>query len=193
MNYTPSNYLILFILMLLEGMSFPIPSEVVMPLAGYFSYQGSMNVYLAIIVGTLGSLMGSLIDYFIAYKLGLPFLIKYGKYIKITENRLKMLNDFFNKYGNISVFIARFLPAIRALISFPAGLARMSLLYFILITFAGHLIWNTTLVFIGYYFGSAWEIVISNLIKFDYIVLVVIILSIVIFILLKHNFLKFKP
>ena len=172
MNYIPSNYLILFVLMLLEGMSFPIPSEVVMPLAGYFSYQGSMNVYLAIIVGTLGSLMGSLIDYFIAYKLGLPFLIK---------------------YGNISVFVARFLPAIRALISFPAGLARMPLLYFISITFAGHLIWNTTLVFIGYYFGSAWEMVISNLIKFDYIVLVVIILSIVIFILLKHNFLKFKP
>ncbi|MEM0091785.1 MAG: DedA family protein [Saccharolobus sp.] len=191
-NYVPSNYLILFILMLLEGMSLPIPSEVVMPLAGYLSYQGDMNLYVAVIIGTLGSLIGSIIDYFIAYKLGLPFLKKYGKYIKITESRLDSLNKFFSKYGNVSVFLARFLPAIRALISFPAGLARMSIIYFVLVTFSGHLIWNTVLAFIGYYFGSTWQLIVSSLIKYDYIILALVIIFFTIFILFKHNFLKFK-
>ncbi|TRM73156.1 DedA family protein, partial [Sulfolobus sp. B5] len=117
MNYIPSNYLILFILMLLEGMSLPIPSEVVMPLAGYLSSLGTLNLYLSILIGSLGSLMGSLIDYFIALKLGLPFLLRYGKYIKLNKDRLDYLNTFFAKHGNTSVFFARFLPAIRALIS----------------------------------------------------------------------------
>ncbi len=192
MNYVPSNYLILFILMLLEGMSLPIPSEVVMPLAGYLSSLGTLNLYLSILIGSLGSLVGSLIDYFIALKLGLPFLLRYGKYIKLNKNRLDYLNTFFAKHGNTSVFFARFLPAIRALISFPAGIARMRLTYFILFTFSGHLVWDTILSFIGYYFGSSWQPIISELTKFDYIILSVVLIALVIYILIKYNFLKFK-
>lgn len=192
MNYVPSNYLILFILMLLEGMSLPIPSEVVMPLAGYLSSLGALNLYLSILIGSLGSLVGSLIDYFIALKLGLPFLLRYGKYIKLNKNRLDYLNTFFAKHGNTSVFFARFLPAIRALISFPAGIARMRLTYFILFTFSGHLVWDTILSFIGYYFGSSWQPIISELTKFDYIILSIVLIALVIYILIKYNFLKFK-
>ncbi|AOL17004.1 hypothetical protein BFU36_10115 [Sulfolobus sp. A20] len=192
MNYIPSNYLILFILMLLEGMSLPIPSEVVMPLAGYLSSLGTLNLYLSILIGSLGSLMGSLIDYFIALKLGLPFLLRYGKYIKLNKDRLDYLNTFFAKHGNTSVFFARFLPAIRALISFPAGIAKMRLTYFILFTLSGHLVWDTVLAFIGYYFGSSWQPIVSELTRFDYIILSIVLIALVIYILIKYNFLKFK-
>lgn len=178
--------------MLLEGMSLPIPSEVVMPLAGYLSSLGTLNLYLSILIGSLGSLMGSLIDYFIALKLGLPFLLRYGKYIKLNKDRLDYLNTFFAKHGNTSVFFARFLPAIRALISFPAGIAKMRLTYFILFTLSGHLVWDTVLAFIGYYFGSSWQPIVSELTRFDYIILSIVLIALVIYILIKYNFLKFK-
>ncbi|ARM76884.1 DedA family protein [Acidianus manzaensis] len=158
-------------LMILEGIGFPIPSEIIMPLTGYYSHQGSLNLFLAVLVGSLGSLTGSIIDYFIGLKLGLPFLKKYGKIFRLTEDKLERLNGWFAKHGSLSVFSLRFVPEIRALISFPAGIASMSLLKFIVFTFAGHIIWDSVLSVLGYIFYNQINYVIMLAEKSDYYIL----------------------
>ncbi len=151
MSYT---YALVFGLMILEGIGLPVPSEVIMPYVGYFSRLGSMNLVAGISAGTLGSLVGSIVDYYIALKLGLPFLYKYGKLIRLDEGRLALLNKWFERYGAYAVFGFKFVPEIRALISLPAGLARMDLLRFIVFTFLGHLIWDSALAALGYVYYS---------------------------------------
>ncbi|MEM3293675.1 MAG: DedA family protein, partial [Metallosphaera sp.] len=144
-----------------------------------------------IAVGTLGSLVGSLIDYYIALKLGLPFLERYGKIFKLTPDKLESLSRWFERYGIQSVFLFRFVPAFRALISFPAGLSKMRLPLFILATFFGHLIWDSVLVYIGIYFSSTWESIINILDHYLYIISAIVAIGIVLYILIKGNFLKF--
>ncbi|MEL9970740.1 MAG: DedA family protein [Metallosphaera sp.] len=187
----PPSYSIVFVLMILEGMSLPIPSEIVMPLVGYYSTKGFLDPYAGIAVGTLGSLVGSLIDYYIALKLGLPFLERYGKIFKLTPDKLESLSRWFERYGIQSVFLFRFVPAFRALISFPAGLSKMRLPLFILATFFGHLIWDSVLVYIGIYFSSTWESIINILDHYLYIISAIVAIGIVLYILIKGNFLKF--
>jgi len=177
------SYIVIFILMVLEGMSLPIPSEIIMPLVGYYSFKGYINIEIGIISGTIGSLVGSLIDYFIAEKLGIPFLSKYGKIFGIDDNKLNMLGTWFDKYGIFAVFGFRFIPLFRALISFPAGLARMKIVKFILATFSGHIIWNTALALIGYEFATQWEMIINQIEKLGYIIAGIIILTIVVYII----------
>ncbi|BCS91760.1 MAG: DedA family protein [Metallosphaera javensis (ex Sakai et al. 2022)] len=185
------SYIYIFALMVLEGMSLPIPSEIVMPLVGYYSTKGLLDPYLGIVIGTVGSLVGSLIDYYIALELGVPFLHRYGKFFKLTPDKLDALSRWFAKYGTQSVFLFRFVPAFRALISFPAGLSKMRLPLFIVATFAGHLIWDTVLVYIGIYFSSTWQVIISVLDKYLYGVAIATAIIIVVYILIKGNFLKF--
>ncbi|HOM24799.1 MAG TPA: DedA family protein, partial [Thermosynergistes sp.] len=112
-------------LMFLESSFFPFPSEVVMPPAGYLAAQGRMNLWVAITMGTLGSLLGALFNYWVAVRFGRPFLERYGKYLFISEETLKKAEQFFLNHGHISTFIGRLLPGIRQYISLPAGLARM--------------------------------------------------------------------
>ncbi|EWG06652.1 MAG: DedA family protein [Candidatus Aramenus sulfurataquae] len=144
------SYALIFGLMVLEGIGFPVPSEVIMPYVGYFSRLGSMDLAGGITVGTLGSLVGSIIDYYVALKLGLPFLKKYGRAIRLNEGKLALLNKWFDRHGAYAVFGFRFVPEIRALISLPAGLARMNLAKFVVFTALGHLIWDTLLATLGY-------------------------------------------
>ncbi len=142
-------------------------------------------------MGTVGSLVGSVIDYYIALKLGVPFLQRYGKFFKLTPDRLESLSKWFSRYGVQSVFFFRFVPVFRALISFPAGLGRMRLPLFIVATFFGHLIWDSVLVYIGIYFSSTWEVIISLMEKYLYGVAIVLAIVILIYVLIKGNFLKF--
>lgn len=148
-------------LMILEGIGLPVPSEVIMPYVGYSARIGGIDIILGIVIGSLGSLIGSIIDYFIGLKLGLPFLKKYGKVFGITEERLEKLNLWFKKYGDITVFSLRFVPEIRALISFPAGIAAMSFVRFLIFTFAGHMIWDSILAIAGYLLYEQINYVIS--------------------------------
>ncbi|EHP68629.1 MAG: DedA family protein [Metallosphaera yellowstonensis] len=187
----PPSYVYIFALMILEGMSLPIPSEVVMPLVGYYSTKGLIDPLVGLLVGTVGSLIGSIIDYMVALKLGVPFLRKYGWAFKLNDEKLDALNKWFSKYGLQSVFLFRFVPVFRALISFPAGLSRMNVSLFIIATFLGHLIWDSALVYIGIRFASTWETLIALIDQYLYIVAVVISIVIVAYILIKGNFLKF--
>ncbi|WP_054841685.1 DedA family protein [Vulcanisaeta distributa] len=176
--------------MVLEGMSLPIPSEVVMPLVGYYASLGFIDPVLGVLISTFGSLIGSLIDYYIAYYLGIPFLLRYGRLFGLDKRRLNSLNRWFSRYGAAAVFGFRFLPGFRALISFPAGLAGMRVVSFIAVTFLGHLIWDSILVYIGYEFATQWSLIIGLIDKYLYVVAIMVAIIIVAYIALK---LRTKP
>jgi membrane protein DedA with SNARE-associated domain len=144
----------IFLLMAMESSVIPIPSELVMPPAGYLAQQGEMNMAVAILSGTVGSLVGAYANYFASHYLGRPLLLKYGKYVWITEEKFAKVESFFLRHGEISTFIGRLLPVIRHLISLPAGLAGMPHWKFSLYTVLGAGIWCTVLTLIGYIIGQ---------------------------------------
>jgi membrane protein DedA with SNARE-associated domain len=144
----------IFLLMAMESSVIPVPSELVMPPAGYLAHQGEMNMWVAILCGTVGSLVGAYANYFAAHYLGRPLILKYGKYVWITEEKFAKVETFFHKHGEISTFIGRLLPVIRHLISLPAGLAGMHHWKFSLYTLLGAGIWCTVLTWIGYFIGK---------------------------------------
>jgi membrane protein DedA with SNARE-associated domain len=149
----------IFLLMAMESSVIPIPSEIVMPPAGYLAQQGQMNIWIAILCGTVGSLVGAYANYFAAHYLGRPLVLKYGKYVWITEEKFAKVERFFRDHGEVSTFIGRLLPVVRHLISLPAGLAGMNHLKFSLYTLLGAGIWVTVLTFIGYFIGANQELI----------------------------------
>lgn len=148
-----------FILMAMESSIIPVPSELVMPPAGYLAHKGEMNMALAILCGTAGSLVGAYANYFASHYLGRPLVLKYGKYVLISPEKFARVETFFHKHGEISTFIGRLLPVVRHLISIPAGLAGMNHLRFSLYTLAGAGIWCTILAWIGYFIGREQELI----------------------------------
>jgi len=149
----------IFLLMAMESSVIPIPSEVVMPPAGYLAQQGQMNIWTAIVMGTVGSLVGAYANYYAAHYLGRPLLLKYGKYVWITEEKFAKVERFFKDHGEVSTFIGRLLPVVRHLISLPAGLAGMNHVKFTVYTLLGAGIWVTILTFIGYVIGANQDLI----------------------------------
>jgi membrane protein DedA with SNARE-associated domain len=149
----------IFLLMAMESSIVPVPSELVMPPAGYLAQQGKMHIGLAILAGTVGSLVGAYANYFAAQYLGRPLLYRYGKYVLISPEKLQRMETFFQRHGEISTFIGRLLPVIRHLISIPAGLSGMNHLRFSLYTLAGAGIWCTILAWIGYVIGQNQQLI----------------------------------
>ena len=141
-------------LMFLESSFFPFPSEVVMPPAGYLAWKGEMSLPLVILAGIAGSILGALFNYWLAVKLGRPFLLKYGKYFFISEESIDKADKFFQKHGHVSTLVGRLLPVIRQYISLPAGIARMPMKTFMLFTTIGAGAWVIVLTFAGYFLGE---------------------------------------
>jgi membrane protein DedA with SNARE-associated domain len=144
----------IFLLMFLESTFFPFPSEIIMIPAGYLAFKGEMNVYLVVIIGILGSVLGALFNYYLALHFGRKFILKYGKYVFIKEETLDKLEAFFTKHGELSTFNGRLIPGIRQLISLPAGLAKMNIVTFSIYSALGAGIWVIVLVALGYLLGS---------------------------------------
>lgn len=141
-------------LMFLESSFFPFPSEVVMPPAGYLAWKGEMSLSLVLLSGIAGSLLGALFNYWIAVKLGRPFLLKYGKYFFVSPESIDKADKFFQKHGHVSTLVGRLLPVIRQYISLPAGIARMPMKTFMLFTTIGAGAWVIVLTFAGYLLGE---------------------------------------
>lgn len=140
-------------LMAMESSILPVPSELVMPPAGYWVAKGEMNFVLAVMCGVVGSILGALANYFGAHWIAGPFLRRFGRYLLITEKSLQRSQRFFAQHGEISTFMGRMLPVVRHLISIPAGLHGMPLPKFVTYTGLGALIWCTILTWIGYFLG----------------------------------------
>lgn len=149
----------IFLLMAMESSVIPIPSEIVMPPAGYLAQRGEMNLVAVILLGTLGSLVGAYANYYAARHLGRPLILKYGKYVLISEAKFRRVEQFFQDHGEVSTFVGRLLPVARHLISLPAGLTGMNHLRFSAYTLLGAGIWVTVLTLIGYFIGKHEDLV----------------------------------
>ncbi len=181
-----TGYIGIILLMAMESTALPIASEAVMPFAGFFVYEGKFNIVFATLAGGIGSLLGSLFSYYIGKIFGRRFILKYGKYIFISEKHLIMTEKFFQKYGEKAVFIARFIPVVRHLISFPAGIASMDIKKFSLYTFIGSFIWCFVLVQSGYILKENWVLIEKYTGILDYVLIFLIILAVIYF------YIKFK-
>ena len=142
------------VLMAVESSILPLPSELVMPPAGYWAARGQMSFVVALLCGVIGSIIGALANYYGAQLIGRPLIHRYGKYVLLSEKNLLRSERFFAEHGEISTLIGRLFPVIRHLISIPAGLHRMPLPKFILYTAVGAAIWCAILTYIGYFLGQ---------------------------------------
>jgi membrane protein DedA with SNARE-associated domain len=176
----------IFILMALESMCFPIPSEIVLPFGGWLAYDGHMDWVLVSLVGSAGCIFGSALAYWVGMKGGRKFVCKYGKYVFLNEGHLDSTERWFNKYGSAMIFLTRVLPIIRTFISLPAGMARMDFKKFMVLTAVGSLIWCFALTYIGYALGPNWQ-TIENWFRQADIVIVVFLAALLVWWLLRRN------
>lgn len=150
------NYFTVCLLMMIESSFIPFPSEAIIPFAAWKAAQGELNIFLVVLSGTFGALLGALFNYYFALYLGRPIVYKFadsrfGKMMLLSKEKVMYAEQYFIKHGKMSTFIGRLVPAVRQLISLPAGLARMNIKDFILYTVLGAGIWNIILAVIGYY------------------------------------------
>lgn len=155
-----ADYLFVFIFMIIESSFIPFPSELVVPPAAYLAVtQGNMNVFVVVLIATAGALVGALVNYYLALWVGRPLVYgfadsRFGHACLIDRPKVEKAEAYFDKHGAFSTFIGRLVPAVRQLISIPAGLARMNLGTFILFTALGALLWNTILGALGFWLGK---------------------------------------
>lgn len=175
------GYPIILLFITLESTLIPIPSEIVMPFAGSLAatMKGEFSLPVILVINSVGALLGSGICYGIGVVGGKPFLVKYGKYFLIRQHDIERTEAFFAKHGKKTIFIARFVPVIRHVISVPAGIARMPLPGFFLQTFLGATIWGGALILLGYYVGANWEAFASKLKRVDLVIAVILVLALV--------------
>jgi len=175
------------ILMAIESACIPLPSEIIMPLAGWMLIGAGRweFIFVAGLFGAIGNVLGSAISYWVGAHGGRPFLLRYGKYLLITEHEIDNADKWFARYGDRAAFFSRLLPGVRTFISLPAGIARTPRLRFYIFTFAGSLIWSTLLAFGGYLLGSNYEAIRRVMRPFD-IPIVVIVLALVAYFIWKR-------
>jgi membrane protein DedA with SNARE-associated domain len=169
----------IFLLITLESTLVPIPSELVMPFAGFMASQGEFSLPVVLLINSVAALLGSGLCYGIGVVGGKPFLVNYGKYFLVRQHDIARTEAFFAKHGKKTILIGRFLPVIRHVISVPAGIARMPLRGFFLQTFLGSTIWGGTLILLGYTVGANWEAFAKTLKRVDLLIGTILVLGLV--------------
>ena len=189
--YGTVGYLGVAVAMAIESAMIPLPSEIILPLAGFQISDSALiepltrapwSFWTVVLVATLGNTIGSVIGYYIGAWGGRPFLERWGKYLLIRPHEIELADHFFQKYGSATAFFSRLLPIVRTFISFPAGVARMNLLKFLIYSTAGAFLWSTALVWAGVQLGARWADIRHALQPFDLIIAVIVILLIVLFV-----------
>jgi membrane protein DedA with SNARE-associated domain len=145
------------VLMGVESACIPLPSEIIMPFAGYLVSIGKMNLYVAALAGTIGCNLGSELAYWIGATGGRNLVYRYGRYVLIAPHELEIAEKWFDKHGDIAVLVARLLPIVRTFIAFPAGVAKMKRVKFHIYTFVGSFPWCLMLAWVGMKAGQAWD------------------------------------
>ena len=165
------GYLMLSLLILVENLFPPIPSEVILPLAGYGVFRGTLALVPAVIAATAGSLAGAVILYLLGRYGGRPVLLRYGRLLRLDERKLDRADDWFDRHGPKIVFFGRFLPGLRSIVSIPAGMSEMPWRTFVLLTTAGSALWNIALIGAGALLGDGWHAASAWVDTFDVVVL----------------------
>ena len=169
------GYFGIFFMTFIESTFIPIPAEVTLVPAGYLVQKGEMNFFLVWFVSTCGTMCGSLFNYAIAYHFGRAILIKYGKYMFMTRERLEAMEFFMKRHGAISMFSGRLLPGVKHFISFPAGLGKMDLKVFSFFTFLGGALWCLILLILGYMIGLNEGLITKHLQQINFILFVLVV------------------
>lgn len=192
------GYIGVFLLIMLENVFPPIPSEVILTFGGFMTTSTSMTILGVIVFSTLGSVSGALL----LYGIGMLFeekklsavIDKYGRFLRLTHEDIHKAYAWFDKYGKWAVFLCRLVPLIRSLISIPAGSVRMNIVTFLLLTTVGSLIWNSVLINVGAAVGASWETIVDYMDIYSNIVYAVLALLAILFILLyiRKKFWKSK-
>jgi membrane protein DedA with SNARE-associated domain len=163
------------LLMAIESACIPLPSEIIMPFSGYLVFTGEMTLWAVALAGAVGCVLGSLVAYWVGAHGGRPLVEKYGKYVLISDHDLNLADRWFQKHGEITIFIGRLLPVVRTFIAFPAGVARMNLWRFNLYTFVGSLVWCYALGWIGMKLGEHWNTLGTYFHRFDAMIGIVLV------------------
>ncbi len=172
-----SGYAGLVVLMALESMVAPLPSEAVMPFAGFLIFEGKFSFHEVIIFSTIGSIIGSVLSYYAGLYGGRPFVSRFGKFLLLDSHDLELTEKFFNKYGDKTIFFSRFIPVVRHLISIPAGIGEMKIGKFIIYTAVGAGLWNGFLAYAGFRLKSQWETIRHYTQTMDIIVVALLIIG----------------
>jgi len=188
-TYTLMQWPGVVVLMAIESACIPLPSELIMPLAGWMLIKNQSLAPVYVLVagayGALGCVIGSVIAYGVGMWGGRPLLEKYGKYILITRHDLDLADRWFNRYGSWSIFLSRLLPVVRTFVSLPAGIARMHFIKFLVFTFLGSFIWCAGLAYGGYQLGEHWERIRVIMRPFDPLIIAIVI-ALVAFYIYRH-------
>ena len=180
-----TGYITVFIAMVMESMVLPVPSEAVMPFAGFLVAEGKFTFFWVVLISTAASLVGSSISYAIGYFCEKAVIHKYGKFLLLDKEELEATEKFFNKHGEVTIFISRFIPVVRHLISIPAGFARMDFLKFYLFTALGAGLWNSFLALTGFYLKNNWDAVMRYS-KYIDIAVLILLAALVGYFIYKH-------
>jgi membrane protein DedA with SNARE-associated domain len=168
----------IFFLMILESALIPIPSEIIMPFSGFLSSTGRLDPFLVTLSGSLGNVVGSVLTYYLGIKAGRKVILRYGKYILFRKEHLEITENLFRRYGDKISFAGRLLPVIRTYVSLPAGIGKTDFKKFVIYSFAGSLVWNSMLVYVGMNLGRNWK----NIDKYSVYLDVAAVLSVAAFI-----------
>ena len=176
------GYLGIVLLMAIESACIPLPSEIIMPLAGYLVYKGTFSLVWAATAGAIGCNVGSVIAYEIGYYGGRPLVLRYGRYLLLSQRDIDWADRFFDKFGAWAILIARMLPVVRTFIALPAGIARMPRVPFHLYTFIGSWPWCYLLAYVGMKMAENWRSIGKYFHEFDAVIGVIIIAGVVWFV-----------
>jgi membrane protein DedA with SNARE-associated domain len=183
--FTTFGYAGIILAMAIESCCIPLPSELIMPAAGFLAWQGRLGLAGVALAGAVGCVIGSLVAYWIGAVGGRPLLLRYGRYVLISHHDADRADEWFARHGDATIFFTRLMPIIRTFISLPAGIARMDLRKFVVFTFLGSLPWCFILAYAGYKLGQHWRDVGSALHRYDLVVGVAIV-ALVAWFLYRH-------
>jgi len=164
------GYFGLFFLIAGESALMPIPSEVILPFAGFLVFSGKMTFMLAVLAGITGQLFGSILAYAVGYYGGRPAVLKYGKYFLLSKKHFEHVESWFAKHGSAAIFFSRLMPVVRTVISFPAGIAEMPFKKFLFYSTVGIIPWTIVLVYIGFKLGAGWQSIVATFDKFQLLI-----------------------
>ncbi len=164
------------LLMAIESACIPLPSEIILPFAGYLAFLGSLNLWGIAVAGATGSVLGSWLAYAAGVQSGRPFVERYGRYVLVSPADLDLADRWFARYGDLTILFGRLLPIVRTFIAFPAGVARMPIWRFSIYTFIGSFFWSLALAWLGMELGRHWQELGGWFHRFDFMIAAILLL-----------------